>query len=222
MYFPTICVDNFYSDVDAVRRFASALEFKTTSQVPWPGKRSPSLDSCNANFFKNFCDKLFSLTFDFKRTRNVTWAVETYFQVMEPDQYVDINQGWVHADYKPYAGVIYLTPDIDPNCGTSLYKAKNSFDMPVNLEEKKDMFLNFDKNKTDFYQHKLLENNALFEETVNFKNIYNRLVAYDGFQYHGVNQFVGADKQPRLTQVFFIQEISSDYFPIPSSRQILI
>ena len=222
MYFPSLCVDNFYNNPDVIREFALSLELKATTNVPWPGKRSPSLDVVNPVFFKNFCDKLFCLSFDFKKTSSVKWAVETYFQIAEPDQYSTINKGWIHSDYKPYAGVIYLTPGIDMDCGTSLFKPKNSFDIPINLEEKQNMFLNFDKNKTEFYYEKLQENNSLFEETVNFKNIYNRIVAYDGFQYHGVNKFTGHDNRPRLTQVFFIQEVSSDYFPIPASRQILL
>lgn len=222
MYFPSLCVDNFYNNPDVIREFALSLEFKSTSNMPWPGKRSPSLDSVNPAFFKNFCDKLFSLTFDFKKTSSVKWAVETYFQIVEPDQYSSINQGWIHADYRPYAGVIYLTPGIDTSCGTSLFRPKNPFDVPINLEEKQDMFLNFDRSKTNFYNEKLEKNNSLFEETVNFKNIYNRIITYDGSQYHGVNKFIGYDNRPRLTQVFFIQEVSSDYFPIPASRQILL
>ena len=222
MYFPTICVDNFYNEPDKIREFALSLEFKSTSQIPWPGKRSPSLDSVDKNFFKNFCDKLFSLNFDFKKTSKVSWAVESYFQIMEPGQYDTINEGWIHCDYRPYAGIIYLTPEIDPGCGTSLFRPKNYFDIPINLEEKKEMFLNFDSSKLDFYKEKIKENNNLFEETINFKNIFNRLVAYDGFNYHGVNKFIGYDQQPRLTQVFFIHEITSDYFPIPAARQILL
>jgi hypothetical protein len=88
------------------------------------------------------------------------------------------------------------------------------------MNEKQDMYLNFDTSKSKFYQQKIKENNELFEETISFKNIYNRLVAYDGFQYHGVPKFLGSDQKPRLTQVFFVHEISSDYFPIPASRQV--
>lgn len=222
MYFPTLCVDNFYSNPNAIREYALSLEFTSTGQVAWPGKRTQSLDSVNFPFFKNFCDKLFGLTFDFKKTQNVKWIVESYFQMMVPGQYGNINQGWVHADYKPYAGVIYLTPDIDRDCGTSIFRPKNHFDIPVNQIDKEKMYLEFNDASSDHFQKKLLENNDLFEETINFKNIFNRLIAYDGFQYHAVNKFIGQDLQPRLTQVFFVHEVHSDYFPIPASRQILL
>jgi len=222
MYFPTLCVDNFYTYPDKIREFALSLKFEETTQIPWPGKRSRSLDSIDSAFFKNFCDKLFSLNFDLKKTSSLKYSVETYFQIMEPGQYDDINQGWVHSDYRTYAGVIYLTPDIDLNCGTSIFRSKNYFNSPINLEEKQDMYLNYQSSKSNYYKQKIQENNELFEETINFKNIFNRLIAYDGFQYHGVNKFTGNDNQPRLTQVFFIHEISSDYFPVPASRQILL
>jgi uracil DNA glycosylase len=71
--------------------------------------------------------------------------------------------------------VIYLTPGIDTGCGTSLFRPKKPFDIPINLEEKQDMFLNYDRTQTDFYNEKLQENNSLFEETVIFKNIYKEL-----------------------------------------------
>jgi hypothetical protein len=220
MYFPTICVDNFYTNPNKIREFALSQEFSATTQIPWPGKRTRSLDMLDSFIFKNFCDKLFSLTFDFKKTNNLKYSVETYFQIMEPAQYADINEGWVHLDYKTYAGVIYLTPDMGLDCGTSIYRSKNCLSGPINMNEKQDMYLNFDTSKSKFYQQKIKENNELFEETISFKNIYNRLVAYDGFQYHGVPKFLGSDQKPRLTQVFFVHEISSDYFPIPASRQV--
>lgn len=81
------------------------------------------------------------------------------------------------------------------------------------------MFLSYNKNKIDYYQSKIDENNEQFEETVNFKNVYNRLISYDASQYHAVNNLCDENVE-RLTQVFFVHNVFSNYFPIPSSKKI--
>jgi hypothetical protein len=222
MYFPSVCVDNFFNNPDQVREHALALDFHSTDNNPWPGKRTQSLHSISKEYFDIFCNKLFSLTFDLKKYNTIVWSVDTYFQIIEPQTYGDINQGWIHRDDDAtiYAGIIYLTPNIDINCGTSLFKPKGMCANPINATDKRDMFLNFDKNNTNYLAQKLEENNSQFVETTRFNNVYNRLVAYDGAQYHGVNQFTGTDTQPRLTQVFFVKEISSPWFPVPASKQV--
>ena len=47
---------------------------------------------------------------------------------------------------------------------------------------------------------------AMFEEVATFKNIYNRLVSFDGNDFHGVNSFY-TKGVPRLTQYFFVNKI---------------
>lgn len=219
MYFPTLCVDNFFNNPDEVRKFALSLEYTPSETGKWPGKRTHSLDQISQNYFQNFCEKLFLLNYDLRKSE-VSWIVETYFQIIEPGSYEDLNVGWVHKDTAMFAGIIYLTPDIDLNCGTSIFRSSVDFARPTNVLEKKEMYLNFNKNNKESYQEKLKENNSMFEETIRFNNVYNRLVAYDGSQYHGVNKFYNEDSKPRLTQVFFAKSIVSDHFPIPASKQI--
>ena len=150
MYFPTICVDNFFNNPDSVREFALSLDYNFSNKKGWPGKRSPALSTVSQTYFHQFCDKLFSLTFDFKKHKNVSWAVETYFQILEPGMYGEINHGWIHQDHCIYAGIIYLTPDNDLECGTSIYRPKENFNIPINQEYKESMFLNFSKDTQSF------------------------------------------------------------------------
>jgi hypothetical protein len=215
-------VDNFFANPNLIRNYALTLDFQSTDNNPWPGKRTQPLHTISESYFNAFCRKLFSLTFDLKNYNTISWSVDTYFQLIEPQSYGPINRGWIHRDddATTYAGIIYLTPGIDINCGTSLFKSKNLYSNPINADTKKDMFLNFDKNNIEQYSEKLEDNNSQFIETAKFNNIYNRLVAYDGSQYHGVNQFTGSEQLPRLTQVFFAKQISSPWFPIPSSQQV--
>ena len=221
MYFPTICVDNFFNDPDSIRNFALSLDYQKSPNGHWPGLRSKPLDQICPEYFQKFCEKLFLLNYDIRRHDDISWRVETEFQIMPPEYYGPINTGWIHRDHQTmFAGVVYLTPDINLNCGTSIYRSQN-FSESVNAKEKHEMYLDFNTDKIEFYKEKLQENNALFEETARFNNVYNRLIAYDGFHFHGVNQFYDNDKNnPRLTQVFFVKTISADYFPIPASKQI--
>ena len=70
--------------------------------------------------------------------------------------------------------------------------------------------------KKDFIEYKKLVNDVEenFEETIKFNNIYNRLIAYDGNDYHKCNSFYTGQKE-RLTLVFFVRTIkSNNFYPI--------
>ena len=62
------------------------------------------------------------------------------------------------------------------------------------------------------YESEMLNHNQHFIETVRFNNVYNRLISFDGQTYHGANNFF-TDKEPRLTQVFFVRSIKSKSKP---------
>jgi hypothetical protein len=51
------------------------------------------------------------------------------------------------------------------------------------------MYSDFKKEDTLLYDIKRKENNELFEKTITFNNVYNRLVMYDSKQYHMENAF---------------------------------
>lgn len=134
--FPTLCIDDFYKNPDEVREFALKQDFCDTSKY-WPGRRTRLLDKLNRTFFDMFCEKLFSIFYDFES--RVEWEVFTTFQMippLSPDKDSPKNVGLIHRDdggyddYKDYgmvfAGIIYLTPEIDKNCGTSIFKPKDT------------------------------------------------------------------------------------------------
>ena len=226
--FPTLCIDDFYKNPDEVRKFALQQDFCNTSQ-DWPGKRTKLLDEIDPYFFKMFCEKLFSIYYDFSSP--VEWTILTTFQLV-PSFSSDVNSpknlGFVHKDdYEInglrvcYAGIIYLTPNINKNCGTSIFRCKKNitddfYDIPV-----KENF--YGKGiDTDFDKYMTIERNK-FEETIRFDNIYNRMISFDSSSFHGVNSFY-SDKEPRLTQPFFVAKIENKSgFPLERSdkRNIL-
>ena len=215
--FPTLVVDNFYDNVDAVRELALSLSFDV-SENSYPGKRTKGLHEVAPKFFEYSCNKLFSLYYDYYTP--VKWNVATSFQLIDPydtDPLNVKNLGWIHKDINAvFAGVIYLTPDANPDSGTRIYKIKDG----ISEEE---------ANNTQHHSHKLYGDNKIdddylkaikthkshFEETINVKNYYNRLITFDSNSYHGVETVYS--ESSRLTQVFFVTEVNAASKP-PISR----
>jgi len=201
--FPALCVDDFYTDPDRVRNFALSLDYSPAPDGAWPGKRTPELCDIDRNFFNEFCKKIFSLYFDLDHV-HVNYVVSTRFQIIESldeEKLSPKNTGWIHFDHDPFAGIIYLTPGIDRNCGTSLYSVSDSTKLDDSAKD--DFYLyGIDNN----YDKRIIHSNSGFTETVRFQNIYNRLICFDGHTAHGANSFY-TESLPRLTQIFFVKKI---------------
>lgn len=221
MYYPITCVDNFYTRPDEVREFALSLDYEKES-VSYPGKRTKHLHLINPDFFDVFCRKFMSLFHDFEANQNVTWEIDTQFQIIEPDEIHTINEGWIHRDPGILSGVIYLTPDIPLDYGTSFYRPKKEYRYAkiINCDHKDEYYFSQNKNlNVDFYQQKLRENNDRFEQVAKFSNIYNRLITFSGGYYHKEDKLYTKNTSPRLTQFFCVRKVGSSYFPIPASRR---
>lgn len=216
---PAICVDDFYTNPNEIRRFALEQKYSPAPNGDWPGCRTKDLHLIDRLFFDRFCDKLFSLFFDLTITK-VEYRVKTNFQIVEPmdeDPASPKNQGWVHFDDNTiFAGIIFLTPNADLDCGTSIFKL---------VDETK---LNLDNTKSDFfkdridndYDRKITTHRSAYVETIRYNNIYNRLIAFDGTCAHAANNFYSS--QPRLTQVFFVEKVETDTLsPIYRHKQFL-
>jgi hypothetical protein len=216
MYFPITCVDNFFDNPQEVRDLALSLEFNESSPT-YPGKRTKELYEVAPDYFDYFCKKLMSIFYDFDE-KNVSWQISTTFQKIEPFKNKQLNKGWVHADSKTmFAGIVYLNNNSSLESGTSIYKPKTIGLKPTNIEQKHKFFAT---NEGDEEMIKCLnENNERFIETITFKNVYNRMICYGGEQYHGVNSYI-AGEEPRLTQVFFVQKVLADWYPIPNSKMV--
>ena len=215
MDFPITCVDNFYSNPDEVREFALSQEFDF-KEGNFPGKRTKQLHVINENFFSSFCARLFSLFYQFQKEQ-IRWTVQSYFQKTYPyDLNSDslLNQGWIHSDYDECcaAGVIYLNPDSNPNAGTSFFDTID-LDYECDWNLRNDLYAGKEVNTSKYVKEKMNHNNA-FRKTVDIKNVYNRLAFY-GSQYpHRESNFCASDTEPRLTQVFFVEELHSLSTPL--------
>tara|TARA_R100001082_G_C4315600_1_gene138809 strand:+ start:169 stop:819 length:651 start_codon:yes stop_codon:yes gene_type:complete len=211
--FPITCVDDFYPNVNEVREFALSFKYSKSIKGNYPGERSESIYKVDRKFANDFAYKLFSLFFDYRFT-NVRWSFSTFFHKIYYDE--GFTEGFIHRDdisTTLLAGVIYLTPNAVVNSGTSLYKPKNSKKDPYTFKDnliqlRNDCYIN--GNCTSFIPL-LEEHNLQFEKTLEFKNLYNRMICYDPSIDHS---FSNPQSQPdnfRLTQVFFIHDVSINY-----------
>ncbi len=212
---PALCIDDFYSNPDRVREFALKQDYYPAQEGNYPGKRTRDLDDIDKEFFEQFCAKLLSLFFDLNTT-HVNYQITTSFQLipsMDPDPDNPKNLGWVHYDDDViFAGVIFLTPNIDLNCGTSIFKLVD----PEKLDQTPAK-VEFYKNGVDLnYNQQIVSHRNAYVETIRFNNVYNRLIAFDANCAHGVNSYY-SNSEPRLTQVFFVKKIDSKT-PSPVAR----
>ena len=199
---PALCIDDFYSDPDSVRALALKQEYSFPSEGTYPGKRTKRLDELDRNFFNQFCNKLLSVFFDLD-SESISYEIDTSFQLIpsvDPNPMSPKNMGWVHYDENViFAGVIFLTPKIDLNCGTSIFKLVDKEKLDLS-NAKKDFY----KNGIDSdYDKRIQTHKDAYVETIRFNNVYNRLIAFDSSCAHGVNSYY-SDSDPRLTQVFFL------------------
>ena len=63
------------------------------------------------------------------------------------------------------------------------------------------------------------ENNKGFKETASFKGVYNRLVMFDGANFHAAHVH-NKGPEERLTYVIGFENISIDKYPLPESNRV--
>jgi hypothetical protein len=210
--YPTVILDDFYENPEAIRSFALGLDFY--SGTNFPGKRTKSLHEINKELNQFCVNKFMNLFYDFD-SHYVNWWCDVRFQLIEPydkNQESVLNKSFIHKDNDCIlAGLIYLTPDADLNSGTSMFNKKINAEIDTDNLVRMDYYSN--GSKEDLFKEHLLENHKSFYETLNVKNIYNRVVAYDSNIFH-TSSCLHAGKEPRLTQVFFISKVDTTGRPI--------
>ena len=217
--FPITIVDNFYETPNLVRNFALSCDWTKTDGA-WPGQRTQQLSVIDSDFFNLFSSKLISLFYDFDKSA-VEWSIDTSFQKVScfSSKKGDIkNDGWIHADNCIFSGVIYLNPNPKPGWGTSIYSLKPGEEKELQQELKFDHYLGKEIDEKE-YELQKRNNNDKFVETVRINNVYNRLILFEGGEYHGVPTFYSDESEERLTQVFFVNALNSqDPYPIVRSK----
>lgn len=197
-------INNFLQFPVQVREWAlnqvymDSLEFteKYNQHTDWPGLRTEGI----LDLDPQYANIVFSAVANILQ-RNVTLnelSIKSYFQITrEQDGF-----SWIHQDNNvKYAAILYLTPNADTRCGTTLYRCNNV--------KKWESFMSDQKGYQTLKEINEKENKTLYDELFTpidtIGNIFNRLVIYRGDIYHKSSGYFGNDMRTgRLTQVFFI------------------
>ena len=73
------------------------------------------------------------------------------------------------------------------------------------------------------YKEVYEQRESYFIEKVRFQNIYNRMIVYDTNEFHRANSFYSGISSPRLTLVFFIEEIDMGHgqkYPLEKVKNV--
>lgn len=183
-----ICVDDFYNDVDEVRKMALNMEFGV--QGNYPGNRtSPvyneSVKQIIGNIVRPYSGEI---------TRWETDYTGSFQYTTQRDR------SWVHADQTTvWAGVIYLTPDAPLSGGTGLFRHKET---GLEVAPKLENGLYNDEIMKEIYKDS--QDMTKWEMTKFIGNKYNRLILYRGDIFHTSLDYFGRDLYDgRLFQTFF-------------------
>lgn len=107
-----------------------------------------------------------------------------------------------HYDAQQWAGMVYLTPDAPPQCGTSFFRHKETkirHNYEINWESG-------DGNRV-FNQHTFLDGTP-YELVDKIGNVFNRLVIFDGGLIHSASEYFGWDiLSSRLFHMFFFNTV---------------
>ena len=183
-----ICVDNFYNDVDDVRKMALNMEFGV--QGNYPGNRTvpvynESVKQIIGNIVRPYSGEI---------TRWETDYTGSFQYTTQRDR------SWVHADQTTvWAGVIYLTPDAPLSGGTGLFRHKET---GLEIAPKLENGLYNDEIMKEIYKDS--QDMTKWEMTKFIGNKYNRLILYRGDIFHTSLDYFGRDLYDgRLFQTFF-------------------
>jgi len=207
-YYPITIIDNFLKKPDKFRKFALNQEFYSANNLKnfggnstFPGWRSKDLREINADIFKMFFSKVISI-FHPDDYDPIHWEIEAYFQTV-PKQF---QEGVIHNDYNTLlAGILYLHPNPIENSGTSIYKKNSLFNENDFVEGTKlnDYRKNITSPNISYHQ--------MFTQMMSIENVYNRIILYEGNEYHKADHFFGDTiNNSRLTLVFFVKNIKAN------------
>lgn len=213
-------LDNFYSEPNGI---VNLLNNDYPISGCGTGNRSIGLQDISKPIYDNFCSALFKI-------HNVNpegLHVTTFFMEHNYNPIEAFNPGWVHIDGKNpdacrmtideyklvFCGVVFLTPNPDPECGMGIYELKPE----VNWDRQKlidecinDYTLPREKYEAgkitlDEYVSAHTAYHDNFDLTCDVKNKYNRMVSWAGGSLHG--QKMTKKMNHRLNQYFFVSKI---------------
>ena len=203
MYFPTLCLDNFFNDPREIHKKIENISLERTDNIP--GYRSPALHEIDRDLFQYINTKMLAALYPM-HMNHLKFQADTRVQMSGPNPY----DGWVHRDDEDgciLTGIVYLS---DSTAGTSIYLKKDStvHDDIWDDRGKHEYFENYENYTEE--QLKEVEKgkqeiNENFEESIIIKGKYNRLVLFDARAQHAAQ--IHTENTNRLIIISFFRQI---------------
>jgi hypothetical protein len=220
LQYSTTCIDNFFEDPMEIVKIAEDRTYAPDEMGRWPGVRSEPIQDWNHELFLYICHKWLLNHHTVDEMNDISWIGDMTFQVISSKY----ERGFIHNDYPMvHTAIVFLSPEAVGESGTSLYRLKDRYsidDLPDKQEWHKklasDRGLTEEEYKT--YTEAVEINNSYFEETVRFKNVFNRAIGFDGELWHGADILKTNTLQDRLTLVIHFRDIVSKQTGLYRSR----
>jgi hypothetical protein len=184
--FTVVVVDNFYTNPDAVRDYALTRNYVERGYHGAVGHRT--LEHKHFKGTREYFESLLGSKME-EGTELGGWDYQTngvFQHCMAEDPFV------IHADNQKWAAMVYLTPDAPVECGTTLYRHKETGKDTVRKKEDWSMF------NGNFYDP------TPFEVVDVVGNKYNRMILFDAQHIHAASQYFGDSlENDRVFQLFF-------------------
>jgi hypothetical protein len=184
--------ENFYDDPDAVRDFA-------LKQVFFPGEGAVGHRTRKQFLFDGVKEKfehIMQKSIAYHTDKGHGWCdggINGRFQTCTPESPLVY-----HCDAQQYAGMVYLTPDAPPECGTSFFRHKKT-------KARHNSDIDWDNGQgLEVFNQKTFIDGTPYELVDKIGNVYNRLVIFDGGLIHSASQYFGWDLySSRLFHMYF-------------------
>lgn len=173
-------IDNFYEDPYAVREFALQQEY--FDDPGYIGRRTRT---------QHFLPGVKEAFEEIMNTRITEW--ESYGMNGRFQHNFAGEKLVYHCDEQMWAGMIYLTPDAPPQCGTSTYRHRET-----------KVHHSSNPRIMECFNQKTFLDKTPYETVDVFGNVFNRLVIFDGHLIHAASEYFGSDiNDCRLWHMFF-------------------
>ena len=234
---------NFFDNPDEIRelglRSVEPNVGHKSNDGRWPGYRSEDLNEIDAKLNQRIMTKILNCYWNLGHEQIFWNQCKMRFNLipkLDKDKNNLKNRGWIHRDgidprnlHDPamihadppmeLSGLIYLTPDIEKDTGTTLFDVKK--DVPLEhhdttIEARIPLFKG-EPISDEEIKNAWERQRTAFIEKVKFENIYNSLVMYDANEFHCATNYY-TSKDNRLTLGFFIGGIRAHQWPLQRVR----